>query len=139
MALSVFDDKSVPPRKAELAKMLGRTSTHWDALRTRLAGEFEPLSEEWSFGGKKWGWTLRLKHKKRAIVYMTPCRRFFLAGFALGEKAVKAARECAVPAPMLAAIDAAPRYAEGRGLRLEIRNKKDLEGIVRLAMIKMAH
>jgi hypothetical protein len=137
MALSAFDDKSAPPKKAALKEMLGRSSTHWDALRTRLGKEFAPLSEEWSFGGKKWGWTLRLKHKKRAIVYMTPCRRHFLAGFALGEKAVRAAKDLEVPAPMLAAIDAAPKYAEGRGVRLEIRNKKDLEGVVTVAMAKM--
>ena len=80
----------------------------------------------------------RLKHNKRTIVYMTPCRRFFLAGFALGEKAVKAARESTVPAPILAAIEAAPKYAEGRGVRIEVRNKKTLEGVVRLALIKMA-
>ena len=137
MALSAFDDKAAPPRKAALARMLGRTSTHWDALRTRLGGEFDPLTEEWNFAGKKYGWSLRLKHKKRTIVYMIPCRRFFLAGLVLGEKAVKATRDSAVPAPMLAAIEAAPRYGEGRGLRLEVRNKKDLDGIVKLAMIKM--
>jgi hypothetical protein len=139
MALSAFDDKSAPPRKAALAAMLGRTATHWNALRTRLGEEFEPLAEEWNFAGKNWGWSLRLKHKKRAIVYMTPCRRFFLAGFALGEKAVGAAREARLPAAMLAAIDEAPKYAEGRGVRLEVRNKKDLEGVVKLARIKMAN
>ncbi|MHC4973883.1 MAG: DUF3788 domain-containing protein [Planctomycetota bacterium] len=137
MALSAFDDKVAPPRKAELAKMLGRTSAHWDALRTRMGDEFEPLAEDWNFAGRKWGWSLRLKHKKRAIVYMTPCRRYFLAGFALGEKAVRAARESGVPATMLAAIDEAPRYAEGRGVRLEVRNKKDLEGVVKIALAKM--
>jgi hypothetical protein len=137
MALSAFDDKSAPPRKAALAEMLGRTSTHWDALRTRLADEFDPLAEDWNFAGAKWGWSLRLKHKKRGIVYMTPCRRHFLAGFALGEKAVKAVRDLKVPQAMLEAIDAAPRYAEGRGVRLEVRNKKDLDGIVKIAMAKM--
>jgi len=138
MALSAFDDKSAPPRKAALAEMLGRTSTHWNALRSRLGDEFEPLAEEWNFPGQRWGWSLRLKHKKRAIVYMTPCRRFFLAGFALGEKAFKAARESRLPASMLAAIEAAPKYAEGRGVRIEVRNKKDLEGVVKLALIKVA-
>jgi len=139
MALSAFDDKSAPPRKAALAEMLSRTSTHWDALCARLGEEFEPLTGEWSFSGQKWGWSFRLKHKKRTIVYMTPCRRFFLAGFALGEKAVKAARQSAVPTPILAAIEAAPKYAEGRGVRIEVRNKKTLEGVVKLALIKMAN
>jgi hypothetical protein len=46
---------------------------------------------------------------------MTPQKGRFLASFALGEKAVLAARAAGLPAALLAAVDAAPRYAEGRG------------------------
>jgi hypothetical protein len=40
---------------------------------------------------------------------------------------------------VLKVIDEAPKYAEGRGVRLEIRNKKDLEAVKELAAIKMAN
>jgi hypothetical protein len=39
---------------------------------------------------------------------------------------------------VLEAIDAAPRYAEGRGVRLPVRTAGDVREIVRLADIKMA-
>lgn len=74
----------------------------------------------------------------RTILYMTPRRRHFLVGFALGEKAVAAARRSDLPASTLALIAEARKYAEGRALRLEIRTKKDLEVAKRLAAIKMA-
>ena len=63
----------------------------------------------------------------------------FLVGFALGEKAVRAAHEAALPTSLLAVIDEAPKYAEGRGVRIEVRTKKDLDAVRKLAAVKMAN
>jgi hypothetical protein len=70
---------------------------------------------------------------------MTPCKGYFLASFALGEKAAKAAHESDLPADVLAVIDGAKKYAEGRGVRLEVRSAKDVSHIVTIAAIKMAN
>ena len=139
MALSAFDDKSKVPKAADLEKMLGRTWAHWINLIEHAASEYPPLEEKWNFAGEKWGWAFRMKQKKRTILYMTPCKGYFLVGFVLGEKAVKAAHDKGLPAPILAAIDQAPKYAEGRGIRIEIRNKKDFENVKKVAAIKMAN
>jgi hypothetical protein len=139
MALSAFDDKAKPPKAGELERTLGRTAAHWVDLTAHLASEYAPLEETWNFAGKSWGWSLRLRQKKRTVLYMTPCRKHFLVGFALGEKAVKAAHESSLPESTLAVIDEAKKYAEGRAVRLEIKNKKDLEIAKKLAAIKMAN
>jgi hypothetical protein len=139
VALSAFDDKSNKPAAGDLKKMLGRTSVHWDDLRNYIAAEYAPLDETWNFAGAKWGWSLRLKQKKRTVLHMTPCKGQFLVGFALGEKAVKAAHDSDIPASILTVIDEAPKYAEGRGVRIEIRNKRDREIVKKLARIKMAN
>ena len=138
MALSVFDDKEKKPRPRDLELMLGRTNGHWHTLVSHISTEHAPLEETWIFSGAKWGWSLRLKQKKRTVLYLTPCQGYFLAGFALGEKAVESAHASSLPDTVVAAIDTAPRFAEGRGVRLEIRNKKDAESTKRLAAIKMA-
>jgi hypothetical protein len=70
---------------------------------------------------------------------MTPCRGYFLASFALGEKAVKASHESDLPAWVLETIDTARPYAEGRGVRLEVRSERDVATVVKLATIKMAN
>jgi hypothetical protein len=36
-------------------------------------------------------------------------------------------------------IERAPRYAEGRGVRLDVRTRKDIENVTALAAIKMAN
>jgi len=69
---------------------------------------------------------------------MTPCEGYFRMSFALSEKAVQAAHASDLPAPVLAVIDAARKYAQGRGVRLEIRQPEDVRNVLRLAEIKMA-
>jgi hypothetical protein len=98
MALSAFDDKGSPPLDRALEEMLGRTSTLWARLKDDLQAAYGPLLEEWNFSGKAYGWSFRLKQNKRTIVYMTPCRAHFLASFALGEKACRAAHARGLPA-----------------------------------------
>ena len=139
MALSAFDDKSKEPLAAELEGALGRSSARWDELVAHIAEEYAPLDQTWNFSGAKWGWSLRLKQRKRTVLYMTPCERHFLVGFALGEKAVNAARAGSLPDSIMAIIDEAPKYAEGRGVRIEVRIQADLEGVKALAAIKMAN
>ncbi len=138
MALSIFDDKSAAPSDTALAEALGRTSKLWNDLKVALYTQYDPLTEKWGFAGAKWGWSMGLKHKKRTVLYLTPCKRHFLVGFALGEKAVKVAHLSDLPREVLDIIDAAPRYAEGRGVRLEVRYKKDVAAVLKIAAIKMA-
>jgi hypothetical protein len=135
----LFADKTKKPTAAELAKVLGPTSALWDELKRRIAAQHAPLAEEWVFSGKNYGWALRLKQKKRAVVYLKPCEGFFRASFAFGEKAALAAQQSDLPAATIELIDHAPRFAEGRGVRLEVRSAKDVGVVEKLAAVKMAN
>jgi hypothetical protein len=139
VALSVFDDREVPPTEETLAHALGRAAAAWFELRERVLRDCAPLTQEWAFAGPRFGWSFRLKRGKRVIVYMTPSTGHFLASFALGEKACAAARDASLPASILEAIEAAPRYAEGRGVRLPVRTKRDADAVAKVAAIKLAH
>ena len=139
MALSAFDDKSNQPTPDELAQVLGKSHSLWNELQKEVCSLFSPALVEWGYASKSTGWGMRIKTEKRVIIYMTPCRGYFLASFALGEKAVRAARDAKLPAKILSAIDAAPKYAEGRGVRIEVRTKADVKAIAKLAAIKLAN
>lgn len=136
---SAFMEKNARPREADLAEVLGKSRALWDELRDMVKADFSPLDEEWVFSGKNYGWSLRLKQKKRAILYMTPLEKYFRVSFAFGEKAVVAAHQSKLPSTLLKIIDEAPRYPEGRALRLEIRKKTDVRFAVTLAGIKMSN
>lgn len=138
MSPSAFLERVHPPEAEALAAALGGSRSLWDQLRHRIALRHHPVDEEWVFSGAKYGWSLRLKRKKRAIVYLIPCKGHFRVGMALGEKAVRAARENDLPPSVLEIIEASPRYAEGRGVRIEVTTKSDLKTVEVLAAIKMA-
>jgi hypothetical protein len=55
----------------------------------------------------------------------------------LGEKAAKAASDAALPQAVLKVIDEAPRYGEGRGIRMQVATAADLEVARMLAALKM--
>jgi hypothetical protein len=137
MAFSAFDDKDLQPRDSDLVEILGDSQELWDELKSRMTKQFQPLSVDWGFSGKKWGWSLRLKQKARTVLYMTPRRGHFVVGFALGQKAVDAAHESDLPQSVLDMIDDSQKYAEGRAVRFEVRTGDDLLSAARIATIKM--
>lgn len=139
MAISIFDDKAHQPDESDLQQVLGKTYKLWCVLKDHVLEKYAPITPEWGYAGKSTGWGLRLKAQKRAVLYMTPCNGYFLASFALGEKAVAAAHAAKLPASVLDVIDKAPKYAEGRGVRIGVRTSADLESIKKLAAIKMAN
>jgi hypothetical protein len=138
MALSAFDGKSRPPSPAELKKVLGKSAGLWDQLISHITESSPPITEQWNFSGAKFGWSLRLRRKDRIVLYMTPQAGVFLVGIVLGEKAAKAAHESSLPDSVLTLIDGAPRYAEGRGIRLAVATRRDLLAVKQLAALKMA-
>lgn len=135
MPLSAFADRARPPQEADLVDVLGASYPAWVALRGRLPD----LAAAWGYTASSTGWGLRLKEGTRAIVYMTPREGHFLASFALGERAVAAARGADLPAPVMDAIEGARKYAEGRGVRLVVAGTDDVDAIATLAAIKRAH
>ncbi len=140
MAISIFDDKSKQPTDDDLNEALGDTFAQWNSLQKQIASLYT-ASPEWGFATKNTGWGLRLRAEKgkRVVLYMTPCKGYFLASFALGEKAVKAAHESDIPASVLEIIDNSKKYVEGRAVRLEVRSADDVLHVVKLASIKMAN
>lgn len=119
--------------------MLGKSFTAWTQLIQVVSDRVGPLSQLWAFTSAGTGWGLRLKRKDRVILYMTPREGRFLVSFALGEKAVTAAHASKLPLKVMKAIEAAPRYAEGRGVRFEVEQAREVAALAKLAEIKNAY
>lgn len=134
---NAFIGKPAKPTNAELIATLGPCKAVWDKLVTTLANENDVNIQEWTSYSAKAGWSLRLKQKKRNIVYLIPSRGSFRVAFALGDKAMKAARASRLPKHVMAVLDSAPRYPEGTAVRLEIKGPKDLDVVKKLAAIKL--
>ncbi len=137
MAMSVFDDKNHMPTDDDLAFVLGRSKAHWDALHEYLADRYMPLTHKWGFPGAKHGWSCRLIQQKRTILVLIPDRKYFHVSFALREPALETALSSDLEDSVKQAIRDAPVYAEGRGVRIDVRTKMDAAIVKKLADIKM--
>lgn len=135
---NAFIGRTTKPTAEEVSAALGATAALWKQLVDWLA-EQGVAEQEWNSSSPKYGWSLRLKLKKRTIVYLGPCDGCFRVAFVLGDRAVAAARESDLSKGVLKLLDEAPRYAEGTGVRLIVKGAKDLAAIRKLALIKLAN
>ena len=133
VTLSALTDKARNPTNDQLRTVLGKAYEHWTTLLALIAERIDSATEVWKFST---GWSLRVLHKDRVIVYLIPQQNQFLVSFALGERAVSAAHAAKLSAAVLKIIDDAPRYAEGRGVRIPVRGSQQLTTLARLAQIK---
>ena len=139
MEANAFIGKVKKPTEEELAAALGPAKAVRDRFIAELAGENGVDGEEWSCYSRKAGWSLRLKRKKRTIVWLAPCQGCFRVAFILGDKAMKAARECPLPKRVMKILEEAPKYPEGTGVRIAVKGAKDIAVLKKLAAIKLAN
>ncbi len=138
MALSALDDKSVEPTSGELARVLGPSEELWYHLISQMEAGYGPLSEAWSFAGAKYGWSLRLKQKKRTVLYLIPQMDSFLVGIVLGDRALSLLRRDDLNPETVLLIDEAPRYGEGTGFRIPVRSLADCADVEIVIEAKMS-
>ncbi|MGO9337944.1 MAG: DUF3788 domain-containing protein [Terracidiphilus sp.] len=136
---NAFISHAEQPTAEEVTIALGPTAKLWDQLVNSFTKELGVTAQEWHQTSPKYGWALRLCVKKRRIVYLSPCSGCFRVALVLGDKAIAAARKGNLPPTLIETIDESPRYPEGTGVRLVVRKRADLGGIVELAAIKQAN
>lgn len=139
MDQSIFTDKARSPQPVDLAEALGPRHPLWQDLCELALRKYPKAVSEWYFPGAKWGWNFRIKDKKRAIVYLLPRDGYFMAAFVFGGKAYEKIMESTVAQHIKDDLQAARPYAEGRGIRIEVKDQKTLKDLGLLIDIKLAH
>jgi hypothetical protein len=137
MDISIFTDKSKQPAKHDLIKALDKTFEIWQEIREYTLLKYPDAIEEWNYSGDKYGWSFRIKDKKRAILYLLPRDRYFKVAFVFGQKATYAIMESDIAAEIKSELQSAKVYAEGRGIRLAVMDEKILADIKRLIDLKL--
>lgn len=69
---NAFIGKTTQPTSAEITSALGPAAPVWEELPLRLRDEQKITIGEWTSSSPKHGWALRMKQKKRNILYMAP-------------------------------------------------------------------
>ena len=135
--MSVFVKKSARPTREMVSSTLGRSYKYWQAIRTTLEEQHGRLTEEWKYYGANSGWTLKLLLGKRNLLFFAPHEKYFRVAFIFGDKAVADVQASDLPVKLVQELSNARRYAEGRGLRLDVRKQSDVKNLIRLVEIKV--
>lgn len=137
--ISVFTNKETKPSKQDLAEKLGSTYELWVELENFVFEKYPNGLAEWNYPGIKYGWSYRIKDKKRAIIYLLPRDKYFKAAFVFGQKATDIVLESSVSSNIKIELSQAKKYAEGRGIRVDIKNDSIISYIKMLIEIKLAN
>lgn len=134
---NIFNDKSDKPDSKKLSAVLGSSFPLWEEIKSSVEKEHGAVDEEWKFYGAKIGWTLKLLLNKRNLFFFTAHDRYFILSFVFGEKAVKEVEKSDVPEKIKSDLKNARKYAEGRGVRVEVKKRSQIGAVLKLAAIKV--
>jgi hypothetical protein len=136
---SIFTERQHSPGDLAVKKALGATYKAWQSITAFTQHSYPGAIAGWYYSGEKYGWNFRISDKKRVLVYLLPRDGFFKVAFVFGQKAVDAMEQAGISATILAEIKNARPYAEGRGIRLEVKSSRVAGDIKKLIGIKIAH
>ncbi|MEK8180887.1 DUF3788 family protein [Flavobacterium buctense] len=136
---SIFTNKTEIPTAAQLQEALGDTYVYWQTFAEYTKKLYPEATEEWSFTSEKFGWSFRIKDKKRVIIYLLPRDQFFKVAFVFGQKATDAIIASTIAELIKTELQAAKVYAEGRGIRIEIKDETLVNDLLKLIEIKTKH
>ena len=137
--ISIFMDKAIEPTDKDLAEKLASTYVLWQRIYDLVLDKYPKGVSEWNYPGKKYGWSFRIKDKKRAIVYLLPREGYFKVAFVFGQKATDVIMESDISDIIKTELAQARKYAEGRGINFDITNESLLGDVERLVEVKLSY
>lgn len=135
--ISIFRDKAIKPTDNDLVENLGDTYDLWKQIYDFVLIKYPNGLPEWNHPGKKYGWSFRIKDKRRAIIYFLPRDKYFKVAFVFGQKATDIVLSSDISLDIKTELEQATKYAEGRGIRIDVKNDLILPDIKRLIEIKL--
>lgn len=136
---SIFTDKNSIPTFGDLKIGLGNTIELWKKLEAFTNKNYPNANAAWNYSGDKYGWSYQIKDNKRVIIYLLPRDHFFRVAFVFGAKAFDQIIESDIDESIKNDLSAAKQYAEGRGIRIEVKDSSNLDDIKKLIKIKLSN
>jgi hypothetical protein len=136
--ISIFTDKTVIPTKQKLKDALGSKADLLKKIEDFVFDAYPDGLADWNFPGKKYGWSYRIKDKKRAIIYFLPREGYFKVAFVFGQRAFDQIIDSDISGKIKDELAGAKKFAEDRGISIDVRDSDILQDIFTLVGIKLA-
>ncbi len=132
-------DKATEPEEKKVVELLADKAGLWAEFKAFLKNNIGQVKEEWKFYYQKSGWTMKVLLGKRNLFFMKPEESAFMVAFVFGDKAVAEVGKSKLPENIKTELSEAKKYMEGRGLRVHVKTKDDLEIVKNLVEIKVKY
>jgi hypothetical protein len=137
MSASIYTEKLVEPDDKMLTYDLAETKDYLDKIAKFIESEYGNFKPEWKFYNQKSGWILKMFTKKRNVLFVVPCEKYFRAAFTFGDKASDLIFSSKLPDTIKKDLFEAKKYAEGRTIQIEVKTTNDLDNILELIRTKL--
>jgi len=137
MSASIYTEKLVEPDDKMLTYDLAETKSYLDKIAGFIENEYGDFKPEWKFYNQKSGWILKMFSKKRNVLFIVPCDKYFRVAFTLGDKASDLIFNSKLTDSIKKDLLEAKKYAEGRTIQIEVKTENDLYNILKLIEIKL--
>jgi hypothetical protein len=134
---SIFGDGNQMPVIQDLKRGISGTFPFWNELLKFTLKKLPGASAEWNYSGAKFGWSFRVRNQKRTIIYLLPRAGYFKVAMVFGQNATNSILQSEVNDHIKKELKNAKPYAEGRGIRIDIKDAKLLSDIKKLRTIKI--
>ena len=139
METSYFTDLTKTPDPENLKIAIGDLFRTWMEIRDYTFEKYPAAVEEWFVSGKKFGWSYRIKDKKRAIIYFSPKAEMYKVSMVFGQKATDQILASDISARLKTDLMNSKVYMEGRVLRIDVIDNLPVADIKKLVEIKIAN
>lgn len=134
----LFAERMREPAGELLQAFLGDALNYWNEIVGFVECNYGPVTTEWKYYGKRSGWIQKLLLKKRNLLFFTPYMNYFSISMIFGDKAVCEIEKSNLPRHIVSDLVNARKYAEGRGIRIYVRDRENLNVIKDLLKIKIS-
>ena len=133
----IFIDKSSHPSEDQMKEALGPTYHYLGDIINFLTEKLGKVQPDWKFYSPKYGWTMKILHKKRNLCFISPRENYFRLSFVFGDKAVAEIEKSTIPKEVIERLVNARKYMEGRGILFEIHDNSEIGTLKKLFEFKI--
>ena len=132
-----LNDPNEFPSDAVLCRQLGKAKPAWSAFLALLKGDYPQLACEWGYHNEGKSWLCRVTRQTTTVCWVSVWDKFFTIAFHLTARAEDLVRDSSLAGVLkqgfLHPVDA----NKLRAIRVEVREKSDLNDIGELIEIKL--
>ncbi len=138
METPILSDKSRFPTDKVIFSQLGKAKPLWVSFFRYLDEAHPDFTREWRYYNDGKSWLMKVQHKKKTVFWLSIIKGSFRTTFYFNERAEKIIEDSTVSEELKDQYRNGKSFGKIRGIRVQYKNKKNIEFAKELIGIKMS-